>query len=57
MVPVFAMMFPLVELQNENEIKEITDDDISNVWYVKLAKQLMGQRDEQKVEPQVTEQP
>lgn len=45
------------EIKNENEIKEITDDDISNVWYVKLAKQLMGQRDEQKVEPQETEQP
>lgn len=45
------------EIKDEKEIKDITDDDISNVWYVKLAKQLMGQCDEQKVEPQETDQP
>ena len=26
------------EIQSPDEIKDITDDDISNVWYVKLVK-------------------
>jgi len=39
------------EIKDENEIKDITDDDISNVWYVKLARQLMGKNEAQEVEP------
>ena len=27
-------------IKNEEELREISDDDISNVWYVKLAKKL-----------------
>ena len=28
------------EIKNEDELKEITDEDIHNTWYVKLAKEL-----------------
>lgn len=29
-------------IENEKELKDITDDDISNVWYVRLAKTMFG---------------
>ena len=30
------------EIKNESELKEITDNDIDNVWYVKLLKKMWG---------------
>lgn len=33
------------KIKSPEEIKDITDDDISNVWYVKLAKELSEKED------------
>lgn len=33
------------EIENENDIKEITDDDISHVWYVRLVRELQERED------------
>jgi hypothetical protein len=32
-------------IKSEEEVKEITDDDIDNVWYVKLLKQMIEKED------------
>lgn len=44
------------EIKDADDLKDITDEDINDVWYLKLAKHLIGEK-KKEVEPQETEQP
>lgn len=42
---IFGMESWWGRIKSEEELKDITDDDIENVWYVKMLKENGGKRD------------